>query len=75
MTESRGQDDNRGVPWKQFASYSVLSAVIIVAAFYLLFDVLGPQMDDLADISCLKGGNSRAVCLSPEQGRQWYRGN
>lgn len=75
MTETQGRYDSRGIPWRQFATYSVLSAVIIVFAFYLLFVVFAPQMDELSDISCLRGGNSRDVCLTPEQGRRWYRGN
>ena len=69
----QGSDDRFAPSLRRIAAYSIVSAAGVATALYLLFGALGPQMDELADISCMKG-NSRWVCLTPEQGRQWYRG-
>jgi hypothetical protein len=54
-------------------SYSIASAIGTATALYLLFGVLGPRIDDMVSASCVKG-DRRQFCLSPEQGRRWYRG-
>jgi len=75
MTNPQGKDPRPSPSLQRVAAYAIISAIGVAAALYLLFGPLGRQMDELADMSCLRGGNSRDVCLSPEQGRQWYRGN
>ncbi len=74
MMNLQRKDPRPALTFQRVVAYAVISAAGVATSLYLLFGALGPQMDWLADTSCMKG-NSRWVCLTTEQGKRWYRGD